>query len=54
MIQHYINENKPNNIAELSQTFTQEIKESNLFVSAQKAKENRQGIDRHFLGNEDV
>lgn len=56
VIQHWVSENKPSSISELLQAFPQEIRRGGLFVPEQEAKEiyQRQGIYRHFLGEEEV
>lgn len=56
VIQHWVSENKPSSISELLQAFPQEILRGGLFVPEQEAKEiyQRQGIYRHFLGEEEV
>lgn len=56
VIQKWINDNKPNNLAELVQAFPQEIRSGGLFVSEKEAKEiyARQEIYRHFLGEDEI
>ncbi|MFO7682582.1 MAG: hypothetical protein R6X34_21300, partial [Chloroflexota bacterium] len=56
VIRHWVEANKPNNISELIQAFPQDIRSGGLFVPEQEAKEiyNRQGIYRHFLGDDEV
>ena len=46
VIQKWVADNKPNNLAELLQAFPQETRSGGLFVPEQEAKEiyNRQGI----------
>lgn len=56
VIRHWAEVNKPNNISEILTAFPQEIRSGGLFVPEQEAKEiyNRQGIYRHFLGDDEV
>jgi hypothetical protein len=56
VIHHWVEVNKPENISEILQAFPQEIRSGGLFVPEQEAKEiyERQGIYRHFLGDDEV
>lgn len=56
VIQRWVSENKPSNLSELLQAFPQDIRRGGLFVLEQEAKEiyKRQGIYRHFLGDDEV
>lgn len=56
VIRHWVEINNPNSISEVFQAFPQEIRSGGLFVPEQEAKEiyNRQGIYRHFLGDDEV
>lgn len=56
VIQQWVSENKPNDLASLLEGFPQEIRSGGLFVTEQEAKEiyDRQGIYRHFLGEGEV
>lgn len=56
VIRHWVEINKPNSISEVLQAFPQEIRSGGLFVPEQEAKGiyNRQGIYRHFLGDDEV
>jgi hypothetical protein len=56
VIRHWVEGNKPKNISELLQAFPQDIRSGGLFVPELEAKEiyNRQGIYRHFLGDDEV
>lgn len=56
VIQYWVSENKPNNLAELLEAFPQETRSGKLFVPEQEAKEiyERQGIYRHFLGENEL
>jgi hypothetical protein len=56
VIRHWVEVNKPNDISEMLQAFPQEIRSGGLLVPEQEAKEiyNRQGIYRHFLGDDEV
>lgn len=56
VIQHWIIENKPNNLSDLLINFPQEIRSGGMFVPLSEAQEiyNRQGIYRHFLGNNEI
>lgn len=56
VIQSWVAKNKPSNLSELLQAFSQEIRSGGVFVPEQEAKEiyNRQGIPRHFLGDAEI
>lgn len=56
VIQYWVSENKPSNLADLLEAFPQEVRSGGLFVPEQEAKEiyERQGIYRHFLGENEV
>lgn len=56
VIQYWVSENKPHNLAELLGAFPQETRSGGLFVPEKEAKEiyERQGIYRHFLGENEV
>lgn len=56
VIHHWVEVNKPENISEILKAFPQEIRSGGLFVPEQEAKEiyERQGIYRHFLGDDEV
>lgn len=56
MIRHWVEFNKPNNITEVLQAFPQEIRSGGLFVPEREASDiyERQGIYRHFLGDDEV
>lgn len=56
VIRHWVEVNKPEGIADILKAFPQEIRSGGLFVPEQEAKEiyNRQGVYRHFLGNDEV
>jgi len=56
IIQHWVSENKPNNLSELLQVFPQELRTGGLFVPLLEAKAiyNKQGIYRHFLGDDEI
>lgn len=56
IIQHWVSENKPNNLFELLQVFPQEIRNGGLFVTVEEAKAiyDRQGIYRQFLGDSEI
>ncbi len=56
VIQQWVSKNKPSNISELLKAFPQEIRSGGLFVLVEEAKGiyDRQGIYRHFLGDDEV
>jgi len=56
VIKHWIAEKNPQNIAELASAFPQEIQGRGLFIPVAEAKRiyERQGIDRHFLGDDEI
>jgi hypothetical protein len=56
VIQHWIAEKKPNNLTELLIAFPQEIRSGGMFVPVSDAQGiySRQGIDRHFLGENEI
>lgn len=56
VIQCWIEENKPNTITELLIAFPQEVRSGGLFVPVNEAEDiyNRQGIYRHFLGENEI
>ncbi len=56
VIQHWITENKPINLPELLIHFPQELRSGGMFVPLSEAQDiyNRQGIHRHFLGENEI
>lgn len=56
VMRHWVEVNKPGNIFDILQAFPQEIRSGGLLVPEQEAKEiyDRQGIYRHFLGDDEV
>lgn len=56
VIQSWVADNKPQNIRDLLVEFPQEIRSGGLFVPVNEAEEiyNRQGIYRHFLGENEI
>ena len=56
VIRHWVEVNKPGSIYDILQAFPQEIRGGGLFVPEVEAKEiyDRQGIYRHFLGDDEV
>lgn len=56
VIQHWIVKNKPSNLTELLIAFPQEIRSGEIFVPVRDAQliYSRQGINRHFLGENEI
>lgn len=56
VIRHWVDVNNPGSISDILQAFPQDIRSGGLFISEQEAKEiyDRQGIYRHFLGDDEV
>lgn len=56
VIKKWISINKPNSLSQLVTAFPQEIQRGSLFLPASEAKEIsiRQGINRHFLGDDET
>ncbi len=56
VVQHWIAEKKPKNLAQLLIAFPQECRSGAMFIPVSDAQEiyNRQGIYRHFLGENEI
>lgn len=56
VIQDWVSKNKPSNLSELLQAFSQDVRSGGLFVPEKEAKKiyTRQGIYRHFLGDGEI
>lgn len=56
VILDWFSKNKPDSLDDLLKAFPQEIRRGGVFFQVDEAKEiaNRQGIDRHFLGEQEI